>query len=224
MYLPDRFRLDSPVALARAIDDAPFATLVTTDDTGAISTDHLPLLRYPGEPPMPMADNTDWAASLAGALRGHVARANPLAALAAPRSAMAIFHGPQAYISPSIYPAKREHGRVVPTWNYQVVQVRGQLRLIDEPAWLRSLVTDLTARFETERPAPWAVNDAPATFIDALCQAIVGVELTIVSVDGKRKASQHRPRAEREAIQHDLRVTSGLDAMAARTLSGLDEA
>ena len=215
MSQPSQFRLDEPDALRQAIDQAPFATLVTQSEKGEFTADHLPLLFEAADGgPSP------------GTLRGHIARANPLApgrldCQTLDCQALAIFHGPQAYITPSWYPAKREHGKVVPTWNYQVVHAHGRLRLIDDADWLKKLVTELTNRFERDRETPWAVNDAPADFIDKMCRAIIGVELTIERLEGKRKASQHKPMEEREAILRGLRDESGYDDDAARCLSGV---
>lgn len=211
MYQPKQFRLDDPDALKQAIDQAPFATLITHGGETGLAADHLPLL-------FEAADG----GSSPRTLRGHIARANPLASACVDRQALAIFHGPQAYITPSWYPAKREHGKVVPTWNYQVVHAHCQLRLIDDPDWLKALVTELTNRFERDRESPWAVNDAPADFIDKMCRAIIGVELTIERLEGKRKASQHKPMEEREAILRGLRNEYGYDDADSLCLSGID--
>ncbi|WP_110657304.1 FMN-binding negative transcriptional regulator [Salinicola halimionae] len=215
MYQPSQFRVDDTDALGQAIDQAPFATLITQSQEEGLTADHLPLLFEP---------DGDGAAS--GTLRGHIARGNPLAKVMANGaetiSALAIFHGPQGYITPSWYPAKREHGKVVPTWNYQVVHAHGRLRLIDDPEWLRGIVGRLTQRFERGRPSPWSITDAPEDYIAGMCRAIIGVELTIERLEGKRKASQHKPLEEREAIFHGLQVEYGYDISEARTLSGID--
>ncbi|MCE3026573.1 FMN-binding negative transcriptional regulator [Salinicola sp. DM10] len=210
MHRPLPFRLDDSTALD-AMARAPFATLITQDADGWLA-DHLPLLRIAEREGAPL-----------GVLRGHVARANPLAAGAAHRPALAIFHGPQAYITPSWYPAKREHGRVVPTWNYQVVHAHGTLRLIDDASWLRDTVAALTDHFEKDRAHPWSIEDAPAGFIDGLRRGIVGVELVIERLDGQRKASQHKSDAERVAIQRGLIDERGFDEATARCLSGWRE-
>lgn len=215
MYQPSQFRLDDTDALRQAIDQAPFATLITRSQEGELAADHLPLLFDPnGDGPSP------------GTLRGHIARGNPLAREVANGveaiSALAIFHGPQAYITPSWYPAKREHGKVVPTWNYQVVHAHGRLRLIDEPEWLQGIVGRLTQRFERDRPSPWSIDDAPPDYIAGMCRAIIGVELTIERLEGKRKASQHKPLEERESILRGLRDETGYDDAASRCLSGID--
>lgn len=209
MYQPNQFRLDDPDALKQAIDQAPFATLVTQSEKGEFTADHLPLLFEAADGgPSP------------GTLRGHIARANPLASSREDCQALAIFHGPQAYITPSWYPAKREHGKVVPTWNYQVVHAHGRLRLINDTDWLRQTVALLTRRFERDRPAPWSIDDAPDDYIAGMCRAIVGIELTIERLEGKRKASQHKPMEERESIQQGLRDEYGYAEDVARCLSG----
>ncbi|WP_110598604.1 FMN-binding negative transcriptional regulator [Salinicola lusitanus] len=215
MYQPNPFRLDDTAAMESAIDQAPFATLITPGGGGGFEADHLPLLL-----------ETAGGESAPRRLRGHISRANPLAdapgAKVSTLPALAIFHGPQAYVSPSWYPAKREHGRVVPTWNYQVVHVRGRLRLIDDPSWLRELTGALTRRFERGRPVPWSIEDAPDDYIAGMCRAIIGVELTVERMEGKRKASQHKPREEREAIFQGLRGEYGHTAAEATILSGID--
>lgn len=214
MYQPSQFQLNDSEALRQAIDQAPFATLITQSQEGGLTADHLPLLFDPGDGPA------------SGTLRGHIARGNPLARErgngAEAISALAIFHGPQAYITPSWYPAKREHGRVVPTWNYQVVHAHGRLRLIDDPEWLQGIVGRLTQRFERDRPSPWSIDDAPSDYIAGMCRAIIGVELTIERLEGKRKASQHKPLEERESILRGLRDETGYDDAASRCLSGID--
>ncbi|MDW5376033.1 FMN-binding negative transcriptional regulator [Halomonas sp. HP20-15] len=209
MYLPERFAMTEPEQLHGVIRAHPFATLVSVDG-GGLEADHLPLLLAP-------------EAGDHGVLRGHIARANPLWH-GGERAALAIFHGPQAYITPSWYPAKREHGRVVPTWNYQVVHAHGQLRFIDDPAWLERIVAALTQRFEHSRPQPWSLDDAPRDYIEAMCRAIIGVELTVTALNGKRKASQHRPRAERTGICTGLQSDYAFDEKSARCLCGIDEA
>ncbi|WP_280539014.1 FMN-binding negative transcriptional regulator [Chromohalobacter sp. 11-W] len=214
MYQPSQFRLDGRDECRRIIEAAPFATLVTRDASGELSADHLPLLLAPAE---------DECAS--DILLGHIARANPLVReLESPLDgieALVIFHGPQAYITPSWYPAKREHGKVVPTWNYQVVHAHGRLRLIDDPHWLVETVTALTERFEGKRERPWRVEDAPDDYIAAMCRAIVGIEITVDRLEGKRKASQHKPVEERQAIYGGLRDEYGYSEGDAACLSGM---
>jgi transcriptional regulator len=126
-----------------------------------------------------------------GTLVGHVARANGVwRALQPNRPSIVVFQGPQHYITPSWYPSKAEHGQVVPTWNYLAVHAHGTARVVDEPAALLALLHRLTDAQEGQRPAPWRVDDAPAPFIEGLMRAIVGIEIPIDRLEGKRKASQ----------------------------------
>lgn len=211
MYQPRQFRIEERAALHEIIDGFPFATLITQVAGGGFSADHLPLLLEP-----------DTSAHTLGTLRGHIARANPLTGGPATIDALAIFHGPQAYVTPSWYPAKREHGKVVPTWNYQVVHAHGRLRLIDDADWLRAVVGALTERFEGDRDDPWSIDDAPPAYIETMCRAIVGIELTIERLEGKRKASQHKSLEERAAILRGLQEEYGYTAQDAICLSGTD--
>ncbi|MDX2170809.1 MAG: FMN-binding negative transcriptional regulator [Deltaproteobacteria bacterium] len=183
MYLPNHFAETRPEVLRALMQVQPFATLVT-QGSGGLTADHVPL-------------ELDTAPQPLGSLIGHVARANPLwRGLAAGVPALAIFHGPQAYVSPAWYPSKREHGKVVPTWNYVVVHAAGTLRAVEDRAWLRALVERLTARHEAGRREPWQVSDAPPEFLDAMLGGIVGIELRIERLQGKWKLSQNRPPAD----------------------------
>ncbi|MGA9765870.1 MAG: FMN-binding negative transcriptional regulator, partial [Rhodomicrobium sp.] len=127
---------------------------------------------------------------------------------------MAVFHGPQAYVSPSWYPSKRETGKVVPTWNYAAVHVWGRPAVIEDEAWLQEQVTSLTAMQEAGRPSPWAVSDAPPDFVRAQLKGIVGVSIPISRIEGKWKASQNRPAADRAGVAAGL-LEEGDEAMAA---------
>jgi transcriptional regulator len=192
MYNPAAFRETDPAVLGAAIGAFPLATLVTTGARGLDAT-HLPMLYRDG------------------VLRGHVARANPQwQEYTAGTEALAIFTGPQHYITPNWYPSKREHGRVVPTWNYVAVHARGTLTFHEDPEWLRSFVTALTDEHERTSAAPWKVSDAPAEFVEGQLRAIVGVEMTIVSLEGKWKLSQNRPDADIDGVIEGL----GKDPMA----------
>jgi transcriptional regulator len=147
----------------------------------------------------------------------HMAKANPQWRQIAPDSpALVICSGPDAYISPSWYAAKQEHGRVVPTWNYTAVQLSGRVRTHQDPEWLRSVVTELTETHEALLPHPWQVTDAPDAFIDAQLNGIVGIELTVERFEGKAKLSQNRSEADRLGVIAGLRATAhdDLDAHA----------
>ncbi len=174
--------------------DHPFGLLVTTRRDGSgVDANGLPFL-LDADP-----------AGGPGILRGHVARANAVwREASADAESLVVFQGPQAYITPAWYASKREHGKVVPTWNYTMVQGRGRLRVVDDAEWLRALVTRLTDRHEGMRAAPWQVTDAPAPFVDTMLQAIVGIELVLTSLVGKVKASQNRPEADRAGTRAGL--------------------
>lgn len=189
MYLPKHFEQPDPAALIALMRERPLATLVIAAPDGP-TADLIPL-EY-------VAD-----AGPHGTLRGHVARANPLWKQAGAQ-ALAVFTGPEAYISPGWYPSKREHGKVVPTWNYTMVQARGTLRVHDDAPWLRALVGRLTDRHEATQPAPWTVGDAPDDYVQQMLRAIVGIEIELASLVGKWKVSQNRSAADREGVAQGL--------------------
>jgi transcriptional regulator len=192
-YLPGQFRESRPAVLRAFIARHPLGTLISQGAEG-LSADLVPMqLLADGELP--------------GVLRGHVARANPLWRAVAPGSAvLTLFHGAVHYVSPSWYPAKREHGRVVPTWNYAVVQARGAIRFFEDPQQLRALVESLTEEHERARAAPWRVADAPADFLAGMLRQIVGFEIALSSIEGKFKASQNRSSADRAGVREGLRA------------------
>ena len=193
MYRPAFFREDRIEVLHGLIRDYPFAQLVTAGGQG-IEANPLPMLIDPEPSPN-------------GTLRGHLARGNgQVAALREGAEALVIFQGPQAYISPSWYPGKAEHGKVVPTWNYVAVHAWGRPRVIDDPTWLRRLVGDLTDTHERGRPNPWSADDAPEDFIAAQLKAIVGIEILIDRIEGKCKVSQNRSEPDRRGVVEGLRA------------------
>jgi transcriptional regulator len=201
MYLPRHFAEDHVDVLTELVRQNPLATLVSLGDDGLIAT-HLPLL---------------WDAEPApyGTLRGHFARPNPHARItSSPVDALVIFRGPSAYVSPSWLPAKQEHGKVVPTWNYAVVHAYGPLRLIDDAEWLRTLVTRLTDREEAAFAEPWRVTDAPAGFLDGALKGIVGVEVSVSRLEAKWKLSQNRPDADQVGIIAGLEARGDADSRA----------
>jgi transcriptional regulator len=201
MYLPRHFEEDRTEVLAEFLRDHPFATLVSMAGDGLIAT-HLPLL---------------WDAEPApfGTLTGHFARPNPHGReTTADVESLAIFHGPQAYVSPSWYASKREHGKVVPTWNYLAVHAYGVLRTIDDPEWLRAFVTRLTDLQEGGFPDPWKVTDAPDAFVSSMVNGIVGIEIRVRRMEGKWKLSQNRPPADRAAVIEGLSTRGDTDSLA----------
>ena len=189
MYLPSDFREDRVPVLHELIRSRPLATLVTWGP-GGLSANHIPMLIAPDPCPF-------------GTLKGHVSRANPVWKDAG-TMALAIFTGPEHYISPSWYPAKQEHGRVVPTWNYVAVHAHGMIRAHEDREWLRELVTQLTATHEAQFTTPWSVSDAPANYVDGLLRAIVGIEIRIERLEGKWKLGQNRSSADRHASAEKL--------------------
>ncbi len=190
MYIPEQFEEARVEILHELIGAHPLATLVAFAE-GRLTANHIPMLVEPE--------------GAFGVLRGHVARANPLWREFSPEvEVLAVFQGPQAYVTPSWYPTKRETGKVVPTWNYAVVHASGPLRVIDDRAWLRRFVEQLTNRHEAPRSAPWKVTDAPADFIDTMTSAIVGIEVPIVQLTGKWKVSQNRPQKDRTGVAAGL--------------------
>jgi transcriptional regulator len=190
MYLPAHFAQQDVNVLQALMRDHPLATLVA-DTSQGLSANHVPLLY-------------DSGSGTHGMLLGHVARANPLWQEAAGREVLAIFHGPQAYVTPSWYASKAEHGKVVPTWNYAVVHAHGTLRVIEDKAWLRGLVVRLTKVHEASRRTPWSVSDAPPDFVEQMLGAIVGLEIPLTRLVGKWKASQNRPAADRAGVAAGL--------------------
>src|SRR5690606_8363870 len=155
------------------IDAHPLGTWVTAA-AGALEVNHIPFVLDPHRGEF-------------GTLVGHVARANKVWTSASATESVVVFQGPESYITPSWYPTKHEHGKVVPTWNYVVVHAHGVPRVIQDPVWLRQHVGDLTHRHEAGREAPWHVSDAPSDFIEALLGGIVGLEIPIARLVGKWK-------------------------------------
>ena len=201
MYLPSHFEETRVDVLHDLMRQHPLASLVTLGTQG-LNANHLPF-------------EVDAAPAPYGTLRGHVARANPVwRDYSRDTEALVIFHGPQVYISPSWYETKKQTGEVVPTYNYAVVHAYGRVQIVDDRSWLRDLVTRLTERFESGRPAPWQVSDAPQPFIDKQLGAIVGIEIVISKLTGKWKASQNRPAADRASVVEALGATAEADSLA----------
>jgi len=196
MYIPRHFGLEDRAQVSDFVARAGAADLVTFDGTELTAT-LLPVL-WDQDTASEANGNGNGDGPGYGRLLGHIALANPQWETAKPGvPALAIVHGPQAYISPGWYAAKREHGRVVPTWNYVTVHFTGPVTFHRDPEWLRGLVTRLTAKYEGQREEPWHVTDAPPAFIDGQLRGIVGVELTVTRVEAKAKLSQNRGAEDR---------------------------
>jgi len=201
VYVPPLFKEDRTDVLHAAIRRTGLATLVTLTTDGLIAS-HIPMLLDPDPAPY-------------GTLLGHVARPNPQARGATPGvQALAIFQGPEAYITPSWYATKRENAKVVPTWNYVAIHAYGPVEFFDDTDRLRAIVTRLTERQETPRAEPWAVSDAPAEFIGGMLKGIVGFALPIARLDGKWKMSQNRPEEDRAGVVDGLEADGREDVAA----------
>ncbi len=194
MYQPPHFREDNLEIQHALIRAHPLGLLVTLGSTGLVAN------------PIPFV--LDPSASTLGTLKAHLSRANTQWQDFDPsQEALVVFQGPETYITPSWYAAKREHGKVVPTWNYAIVQARGLLKVRDDPDWLRQQITAMTDLQEAPRAEPWAVGDAPASFVAAQLKGIVGVEIEITRIEGKWKVSQNRPEADRLGVSAGLRLS-----------------
>ena len=197
MYNPKHFQEGRVEVLGAFMREYPFATLISVTADGLIAS-HIPMLWDPEPAPF-------------GTLTGHIARPNPQGrgmpgGGRGEVDALAILSGPQAYISPNWYPSKREHAKVVPTWNYVTVHASGPLKIIDDAEWLRRLVTRLTDLHEGFSAVPWKVTDAPEDFIQQMLKGIVGIEIPVRKLDGKWKLSQNRPEPDQAG------TIAGLDA------------
>ncbi|MEN9843094.1 MAG: hypothetical protein RLZZ612_923 [Pseudomonadota bacterium] len=193
MYQPKHFMESRPQVLQDLMQSHPLATVVWQGAEG-LTAEHLPLL---------------WQAEGAhGVLIGHVARANPVWRQAEGAAVMAVFHGPQHYISPNWYPSKAENHKAVPTWNYAVVHAHGRLVVMDDADTKRLIVSQLTQVHERTQAQPWQVSDAPPDYIAQMLHAIVGVRVVIERLEGKWKTSQNQTPVNREG------VVTGLQGMA----------
>jgi transcriptional regulator len=205
MYIPKHFDEPRVDVLHELIRTRPLSTLVTLS-SGGLNANHIPLLLSADPSPL-------------GTLRGHVARANPLwQDIAKDVEVLAIFHGPDAYITPSWYATKAETGKVVPTWNYAVAHAYGRLREIDDASWLRSHLEALTAHNEAKFSQPWRLADAPHDFTEKLIGAIVGIEIVISRLSGKWKLSQNQPPQNQAGVIDGLRAGGSDESLQIATL------
>jgi transcriptional regulator len=187
MYIPRHFTHTDQQSQFELIRSAPLASLVVHTPEGLVAN-HVPFVLD--------VENLETVKLLA-----HIPRANPLSGhLTEVTECLAIFHGPQGYVSPSWYATKREHGKVVPTWNYLVVHAHGSIRLVDDSTWIMRQVNMLTELMEGERSVPWAVADAPGEFTERLARSLVGLELTVSRLEAKNKASQNQPEENQRSV------------------------
>jgi transcriptional regulator len=187
VYVPEHFREDRLESIEAVIRDHPLATIVVFVE-GRFEANHIPLILQSGEHSLRV-------------LQGHVARSNPLAEHARQGAAyLSVFQGGSAYVSPSWYPSKREHGKVVPTWNYVAVHVHGRMRAVDDVVWIRDQMDRLTQQQESQLETPWSIDDAPAGYIQRMAQGVVGIELTIEHIEAKWKTSQNQSSENRAGV------------------------
>lgn len=201
MYVPAHFREEQPEVVLDLVRRTGFGHLVCCTADGPSAT------------PLPFLVDDAMTS-----VRAHLARANRLWRLAPCRALLIVPVG-DAYVSPTWYPSKSDDGRVVPTWNYEVVHLTGELVVHDDPAWIGRQIGDLTTWHESPRTAPWAVDDAPSDFVDGLVRAIVGIELVVDGVEAKRKLSQNRSEADRAGVVRGLRADGGRSDAVADAMS-----
>jgi transcriptional regulator len=205
MYIP-RANLEARIpVIQKLMEEQPFASLVTMGTTGLFAS-HIPMVLE--------RDGTEM-----GRLRGHLSRANRQWRDFAPEvEALAIFSGPQHYITPSWYPEKQESGRVVPTWNYAVVHAYGHLRVIEDSNWLMAHLQSLVGIHEADLPTPWKIEDAPKDYITSEIKGIVGLEMVIERLEGKWKVSQNRSERDRTGVADGLAVLNTAESLAMKAL------
>ena len=192
MYQPTHFKHDELPDLIDLMHKYALATVILTAPDGELEVNHLPL-------------DYDAESGKLGILRGHIAKANPMFELLNQSAqAYVIFHADDAYISPSWYEGKQEHHRVVPTWNYRVVHVKGTIRKVDDEKYLRGVLARLTRQHEANQPVPWKMGDAPHDFIAEQLEKIVAIEIDIQSIIGKFKVSQNRSVVDVEKVAKAL--------------------
>jgi len=195
LYIPPAFRETDTAALQAEIRRIGFCSLTSVGPDGPLVS-HLPVF-------------LDTSIGPLGQLRCHVARANPQwRDTDLTRPALAVFMGPDTYVSPSWYPSKKEHGKAVPTWNYAAICARGRLEIVTDRDALLAHVSELSDRHEAAFPQPWQVSDAPADYIEKQLRAIVGFRFTIEALEGKLKLSQNRPEADRNAVAGALTAST----------------
>jgi transcriptional regulator len=197
MYLPDHFRVEDVAEMHALMRARPFAALVSAGSAGLYAS-HLPTV---------LKDDGPY-----GVIECHLARANPHCRdLGEGNEALMIFQGPEGYITPNWYPSKAEHGKVVPTWNYAVVHATGRPEVMKDKAWLLRHVSELTAQQEKTEAKPWALSDAPDSYIDVMLRGIVGFRFAITRLEGKWKMSQNREAKDRDGVVQGLSTRAAAD-------------
>lgn len=202
MYVPNHFKEDDVAKLQQYIRDYSFGLLVIADDEG-IEVNHVPFY-------LSIEDDGSY-----GTLQCHLARSNRAwQRIENSRSVLAVFQGPDAYVSPSWYPTKAETGRVVPTWNYLAVHAEGCAKVVQDSAWLYEHLCQLTNQHERDRADPWTVDDAPKDYTEGLMRGIVGIEIKIEKLTGKLKSSQNQPECNQLGVKAGLKDEIAVNASA----------
>jgi transcriptional regulator len=201
MYCPSLFREDRLEVQHAFIQSHPLGLLIS-HGPGGLLANLLPFVLKTGD-------------SGPGVLQVHMARANPQWRELDDQPVLVVFRGPDAYVSPSLYATKKETGKVVPTWNYAMVQVRGRARVRDQVEWLTPQLSALTSAREASRAQPWSIADAPSDYIEAQKKAIVGIEIEIAAIEGKWKVSQNQPEANRRSVAAAFSLDESTREMAA---------
>jgi len=194
MYTPSHFINRDDVDSCSLIKTSPLGTLIALSTDG-FEVNHIPFV-------------IDIENDVAVRLRAHIPKANPMFDILtkSPVDCVVIFQGPESYVSPSWYATKKEHGKVVPTWNYKVVHVHGELNLKQDQAWIVQQLNDLTNQNEASRSKKWSVSDAPESYLQKQLSVLVGLEVNISRLDSKVKASQNQPARNRESVLNALQV------------------
>jgi transcriptional regulator len=204
MYIPRVNKEERVFVLHKLMEDQPFASLITVGSSGLFAS-HIPMV---------LEQN-----GAMGQLKGHISRANTQWRDYTPSvEALAIFSGPQHYITPTWYPEKQETGKVVPTWNYVVVHAYGHLKVIEDGEWLMAHLQRLTSIHEAESAIPWKISDAPADYITSQIKGIVGLEMDIARLEGKWKVSQNRSAEDRKGVAQGLSELNTTESLAMKAL------
>lgn len=199
MHIPKKFQQDDDDALLALMRSHPFATLITQGASG-IEANHLPI-------------SLAWQEDVLY-LHAHIAKANPLwQSVTELSDVLVVFHGPNTYISPNHYPTKQHTGKAVPTWNYIAVQVKGRISFIHDTQWIYQALETLTAEHESQYVQPWTMSDAPASYIDKMLPAIVGIQIKVTAITGQWKLSQNQPAVNQQGVMAGLSASNDGQAL-----------
>ncbi len=198
MHIPNKFQQDDERELLALMRDYPFATLITCSEAG-IEANHLPM-------------SVVWREDKLY-LHTHIAKVNKVwQSVAESSEVLVIFNGPNCYISPNNYPTKQQTGKAVPTWNYVTVHVKGSIAFIHDSSWIYQALETLTAEHESKQVTPWAMADAPPSYINKMLPAIIGIEIAVTSIMGQWKLSQNQPQVNQQGVINGLSASKEINA------------